>query len=143
MQEPISDQTFGRLEWDPLLGCWLGGIDWPPGLHTELAVWTSGGDPTASLRRARESLLWLQGHEEQTRRFVAEATVAVYNDAWQGNDGPLTTDDFAGSLELVRVGFEPDGSLLISYGAGALFGGHILDARFDSTRSLRKTTLVG
>jgi hypothetical protein len=27
MVEPIHDESFGRLEWDPVLNCWLGGID--------------------------------------------------------------------------------------------------------------------
>jgi hypothetical protein len=56
MVEPIHDETFGPLEWDPLLDCWLGGIDWPPGLHTEVAIWLPDGDSPAGLRQAREGL---------------------------------------------------------------------------------------
>ena len=61
MAEPIHDGTFGRLLWDDLLSCWLGGIDWPPGLHTEVTISQLGGDVAGGLRVAREGLDWLKG----------------------------------------------------------------------------------
>jgi hypothetical protein len=142
MAEAIFNDVFGRLEWDDELGCWLGGIDWPPGLHTEVAIWLSD-DVAAGLRMAREGLEWLQDHEGQARGCVAEEMLEVYNDAWSDEEVPLTRAEFFRRLELVRIGLEEDGSLLLSYDAGELFGGHLVDAEFGPDRSFRGADLVG
>jgi hypothetical protein len=142
MGEAIFNDVFGRLEWDRELGCWLGGIDWPPGLHTEVALWLAD-DVAAGFHLAREGLEWLQGHEGQARRSAAEEMLEVYKDAWSGEEGALTAGELFRRLELVRIGFEEDGSLLLTYDAGDLFGGHVVDAEFDPNRSFRGAYLVG
>src|SRR3954467_6162761 len=126
MTQAIYSDVFGRLEWDPQLGCWRGGIDWPPGLHTEVAVWHPGEDVVAGLRTAGEGLSWLHYQEEHARRLVAAAMLEVYNDAWRGDEEEIVEDDLLGRLELAWVGFEEDGSLLLSYDAGEMFGGHFI-----------------
>jgi hypothetical protein len=141
--EPIHDVTFGRLQWDGLLSCWLGGIDWPPGLHTEVAIWLPDGDQAAGLRLARESLGWLRQHAEQAHRRIAGDMVAVYNDAWRDAPDPMTVDEFVRGTELVRIGFTDDGSLLLSYDGRDLFGGHMIDGGFAADRSYRGANLVG
>jgi hypothetical protein len=143
MVEPIHDETFGQLEWDEVLSCWLGGIDWPPGLHTEVAVWLPEGAGTTGLQQARESLDWLKRNEQSARRCVASEMLVAYNDAWWGEDEPITEDEFVGRIELVRIGFEDDGSLLLSYDAQDMFGGHVLDGSFAADRSFRGANLVG
>jgi hypothetical protein len=143
MAEAFFNDVFGRLEWDRELGCWLGGIDWPPGRHTEVALWLSGDDLAADLRMAADSLEWLQAHEGQARRCAAEEMLEVYNDTWQDEAGPLTAAELFRRLELVRIGFEEDGSLLLTYDAGELFGGHLVDAEFGPDRSFRGADLVG
>lgn len=143
MAEPFNDETFGRLEWDPVLNCWLGGIDWPLGLHTEVAIWLPDGDIAAGLRQARESLDWLRRHEDQARRAVAKEMVEVYNDAWRDEDEPITAAEFARRTELLRIGFEDDGSLLLSYDGHDMFGGHVIDGVFEANRSFRGANLVG
>jgi hypothetical protein len=143
MTEPIHDETFGRLTWDPLLECWLGGIDWPPGLHTEVAIRLPDDDLAVGLRRAREGLDWLRHNEEETRQLVAGKMLDVYNNAWRGEAGPVTEDEFTRRIELVRIGFEDDGSLLLSYHAGNMFGGHVIDGFFWADRSFRGANLVG
>jgi hypothetical protein len=143
MAQAIFNDVFGRLEWDGQLDCWLGGIDWPPGLHTEVAIWQPGQDVAAGLRMARDGLDWLQCCEEQARRQVAEALIEDYNDAWSQEPEPTTEDEFMGRIELVRIGFVEDGSLLLSYDAGEMFGGHMIDAEFAADRSFRGTGLVG
>jgi hypothetical protein len=142
MGEAIFNDVFGRLEWDREVGGWLGGIDWPPGLHTEVALWL-GDDVAAGFRLAREGLEWLQDHEGQARGEVAAEMLAVYNEAWADAEGPLTRAEFFRRLELVRIGFEEDGTLLLSYDAGDLFGGHVVDAEFGPDRSFRGAGLVG
>jgi hypothetical protein len=143
MPEPIHDETVGRLEWDPLLNCWLGGIDWPPGLHTEVAIWLADGDLAVGLRQAREGLAWLQRNEENARRCVASKMLEVYNDVWRDEDEPITEDEFVRRIDLVRIGFEDDGSLLLSYDGRDLFGGHVIDGLFGPDRSFRQATLIG
>jgi hypothetical protein len=143
MVEPIHDGTFGRLEWDPVLNCWLGGIDWPPGLHTEVAIWLPDGDLAVGLRQARESLAWLQRNEEDARRCIAGAVLEVYNDAWRDEGEPITEDEFIRRTELVRVGFYDDGSLVLSYDGRDMFGGHVIDGDFGTDRSFRGANLVG
>jgi hypothetical protein len=141
--EPIHDPTFGRLDWDRLLDCWLGGIDWPAGSHTEVAIWPLAGDTAAGLRRARDGLGWLKQHEGPARLAVAAAMTGVYNRAWRGDGEPITAADLARRTELLRVGFQGDGSLLLSYDGGGLFGGHVIDGVFGADRSFGGATLVG
>ena len=143
MPEPFHDETFGRLNWDPLLDCWLGGIDWPPDLHTEVAIWLPNGNLAGGLHQARESLDWLRRHEEHARLTVAAEMVEVYNDAWRTEDEPISTAEFARRTGLVRVGFEDDGSLLLSYDGLAMFGGHVIDGVFEADRSFSRCNLVG
>jgi hypothetical protein len=80
MAEPIHDEVFGCLEWDDVLSCWLGGIDWPAGLHTEVAIWQPGGDVAAGLRMAQAGLDWVKANEEHARCCIAKAMLEVYND---------------------------------------------------------------
>ncbi len=142
MGEAIFNDVFGRLEWDRELGGWLGGIDWPPGRHTEVVLWLTD-DVAASFRQAREGLEWLQDREGLARGQVAEEMVEVYNEAWADEEGPLTRTEFFHRLELVRIAFEEDGTLLLTYDAGDLFGGHLVDAEFGPDRSFRGADLVG
>jgi hypothetical protein len=142
MAEAFFNDVFGRLTWDHELGCWLGGIDWPPGHHTEVAI-GQPEDLAAALGMAREGLEWLRANEVYARRCVAGEMLGVCNKAWRDAEGPITADEFVRRLELVRVGFEEDGSLLLSYDSGEMFGGHVLDAEFGPDRAFRGATLVG
>ena len=45
--------------------------------------------------------------------------------------------------ELVRIGFIEDGSLLLSYDPGDLFGGHVVDGEFNPGRAFEGAYLVG
>ncbi len=143
MVEPIHDETFGRLEWDEVLNCWLGGIDWPPGLHTEVAIWLPAGNLDVGLRQARASLDWLQQNEEHARRCIAGELLEVYNDIWRDEDKPIAEDEFIRRTELVRIGFLDDGSLLLSYDGRDMFGGHVIDGFFEADRSFRGANLIG
>jgi hypothetical protein len=143
MAEAMFNDVFGRLAWDDRLGCWLGGIDWPPGRYTEVAIWHPDNDVAAGLRLAREGLEWLQDHEGHARRCVAGEMLEVYNGAWRGAEGPLTAGAFLRRLELVRVGFEEDGSLRLTYDGRDLFGGHVIDGEFGPDRSFHGAGLVG
>ncbi len=135
MVEPFHDETFGPLWWDPLLDCLLGGIDWPPGLHTEVAIRLPDGDRDAGLRLAREGLAWLQAHESPARRAVATVLLTVYNDDWRQEDEPITEAEFVRRIELVRIWFEDDGSVLLSYDGRDLFDDRVIDAEFRADRS--------
>jgi len=143
MVEPIYDETFGRLVWDPVLSCWLGGIDWPPGLHTEVAIWLPDGDLPAGFRLAREVLAWLRQNEESARRCVAGEMLGVFNDGWRDEDEPISEEEFISRTELVRIGFYDDGALLLSYDGRDRFGGHVIDGFFEADRSFRNAMLVG
>jgi hypothetical protein len=143
MAEAIHNDVFGRLTWDRELCCWLGGIDWPPGLHTEVAIWQPDEDVAFALRMAQDGLGWLRAHEESARRRVAWEMLGLYNEAWREEDEPVGEEEFAGRLELVRIGFLEDGSLLLSYDAGEMFGGHVVDGEFAPDRTFRGAGLVG
>jgi hypothetical protein len=67
--------------------------DWPPGLHTEVAIWLPDGDLAFGLQQAREGLAWLLQNEEHARRCVARKMLKVYNDAWRDEDEPITVVD--------------------------------------------------
>jgi hypothetical protein len=139
----IQDEVFGALSWHGVLDCWLGAIAWPPGLHTEVAIWTAADAGSAGLRTARQAFDWLKAHEEHARRCVASNMVGLYNDTWRNAEEPISADEFMGRIELMRIGIQEDGSLLLSYDAGEQFGGHVLDAAFGPDRSLRDCQLIG
>jgi len=143
MDGSVNDAMFGVLNWDDGLNCWLGGIDWPPGLHTEVAIWQPGDDAAAGRRMAGEGLVWLKANEEYARRCVARQMVEVYNDVWRDEEDPISEDEFISRTELVRIAFWDDGSLLLSYDGGDMFGGHIIDGDFGADRSFRGANLVG
>jgi hypothetical protein len=142
MAERIHHEVFGQLQWDRALGCWLGGIDWPPGQYTEVAIWLPEGELAAGLRLAHDSLNWLMDNEEDARCWIASEMLEVYNDAWRDEDEPITADAFIRRIELVRIGFEEDGSLLLSYDGQDMFGGHLIDGVFEPDRSFRHAGLV-
>ena len=81
----------------------------------------------------------MRSYEEQARRCIAGEALEVYNDFWRGDEQPLTAEDFVSRIELVRISFEEDGSLLLSYDAQEMFGGHVLDGYFDATRTFRRS----
>ncbi len=143
MVEPIHDETFGRLEWDPILNCWLGGIDWPPGLHAEVAIWLPEGDLAGGLRQARLGLDWLRRNEENARRCIASVMLEVYNDVWRDEQEPITQGEFIRRTELERIGFFDDGSLVLSYDGRDMFGGHIIEGDFGIDHSFRGADLIG
>jgi hypothetical protein len=143
MPEPTYDEVFGLLKWDDILSCWLGGIDWPPGLHTEVAIWQPDNDLAAGLRMAREGLDWLKANEEQARRCIANSMLEIYNDVWRDEDEPISEEEFIRRTDLVRVAFWDDGSLTLSYDGRDMFGGHVIDGDFRADRSFRRATLVG
>jgi hypothetical protein len=143
MIPPIRDDTFGPLEWDPLIECWLGGIAWPDGLVTEVALWPPGGDPAADLQLARDGLAWVMANEEEARRLVAGAMLEFVDELDGDDAGPITADAIAGRMELVRIGAEGDGSLLLTYDAPRLRLGHVIDGEFAPDRSFLRVGLVG
>jgi hypothetical protein len=144
MPARIHEEVFGPLEWDDQLGCWLGGINWPGELHTEVAIWCPDGDVWAGLRQAREGLGWLESNEEHARRCVAGAMCSVWKQAWRrADEEPMDEEEFVEILEVLRIGFVEDGSLLLTYDLADLFGGHVLDAEFDRSGSFRGAHLVG
>lgn len=143
MAELIRDEVFGLLQWDNIMNCWLGGIDWPPGLHTEVAIWQAGDDVATGLRMAHEGFAWIKANEEHARRCVTTARLGVYNDAWRDEDKPISVADFIQRIELVRIAFLDYGSLVLSYDGQAMFGGHVSDADFSADRTFRGASLVG
>jgi hypothetical protein len=143
MAEAIFSDVFGRLTWDHQLGCWLGGIDWPPGRYTEVAIWHPDTDVMAGLRLAGEGLDWLKDHEEHTRCCVAGQMLEVYNHSWREEVEPITEAAFLSRLELVHIAFEEDGWLLLTYDVGEMFARNVVDASFGPDRSFRGAHLVG
>ncbi len=139
----ILNDVFGRLTWDDHAGCWFGEIAWPPGLHTEVVLCQPDADVAAGLRTARASLDWLQGHDEDALRCVAEQLTHVYNTAWREEAVPITQDEFIGRLTPVRIVFGEDGALLVTYDGGEeMFDGQYIDAEFGSDGAFRGAKLV-
>ena len=71
--------------------------------------------------------------------------VELYNDCWTDEDSPITAEEFARRIELVRASLGEDGSVLLSYSDGpmSMFGGHLLDADFSADKTYRGTMLIG
>lgn len=133
---------FGKLEWDPILDGWLGGVEFD-GETVEVLILAQEEQMSAALVGAAQSLAWVQANASQVQRNVLRAAVGIYNDSWRLGADPLNTDEMATALELVRICFETDGAIMLSYGAGDLFGGHIVDAVYCSDRTLQSVNLVG
>jgi hypothetical protein len=139
----ILNDVFGRLTWDEQSSCWVGEIDWPPGLRTEVLLCHPGPDIAAGLRGARASLDWLKTSEEDARRCVAGQLLHVYNTAWRDEELPVSTEDFIARLELVRIVFGAEEELLLTYDGGEeMFNGQYIDAEFSRDGSFRGARLV-
>jgi len=138
----ILNDVFGRLTWDNHYGCWRGSIDWPLDRQIEVALCQPGNDVAAGLRMACAGLDWLKSQEEEARRFVAGELVHVYNVAWREEAVPINEEEFSGRIELVRIIFEEDGALLLTYDPGEMFGGQYIDSEFGSDGSFRGARLA-
>ena len=139
----ILNDVFGRLTWDDQFGCWLGSIDWSGDRQVEVALCHPGNDVAAGLRIARAGLDWLKSQEEPARRLVAGELVHVYNVAWREESVPINEEEFSGRLELMRIIFEADGAMLLSYDPGEMFGGQYIDSEFGPDGSFRGARLAG
>ena len=70
----------------------------------------------------------------------------LYNETWRrGNDRKLTAGQLLDRLEFVYIGLRPtwDSSIVLSYAAGELFGGHSVDVEVDADLQVTDTDLVG
>src|SRR5262249_58181306 len=112
MANTFDDAEFGHLTWDAQLNCWLGGVDLTPGFHVEITVWGTDADRFMGFPAARDSLGWLREHEPDARRQVAAEMVELYNDSWS-DEAPITAEEFAARIELVRASLGEDGSVLL------------------------------
>ena len=143
--DTFEDPTFGLLEWDRQLNCWIGGVDLRPGFHVEITVSGTEEDRFMGFPAAKDNLAWLRGHEPDARRQVAAGMVELYNDAWTDEDEPVPVEEFSSRIGLLRASLGEEGALLLSYSDGptSLFGGHLLDAEFGPSREYRGTHLIG
>lgn len=146
MAETIINDVFGRLTWDAYVLCWQGELSWPDGTDTKVSIFQEDDeDVAAALRRARDSLDWLQSHERHVRWCIAWALLEVYNDSWRKDPEPLTADEFVRrlSLRLTAAGFMQDGSLLLTYVDPELFPRRDIAADFEPDRSFSEAQLYG
>jgi hypothetical protein len=145
MADTCDHAAFGHLTRDGLLNCWLGGVDLTPDLYVEIAVSGTDEDRFLGFPAARDSLAWLRSHELDARRQVATEMVELYNDCWTDEDEPITVEEFARRIDLLRASLGEDGSVLLSYSDGSMsmFGGHMLDADFGPDKTYRGTMLIG
>ena len=145
MADMHEDPVFGHLTWDGLLNCWLGGVDLRPEFHVEITVSGTDEDRFMGFSAAKESLVWLREHEPDARRQVATEMAELYNDCWTDEEQPVSAEEFASRIELLRASLGEDGSVLLSYSDGptSMFGGHLLDADFGPDKDYRGTILIG
>ena len=85
---------------------------------------------------------WMRAHETQARLAVATELLEDYNDAWRHEDEEITEAAFIRRIELVRIWFEDDGSLILSYDGRDLFDGRAIDGEFKADRSFGGAYLV-
>jgi len=142
MAEAILNDVFGRLEWDERDGGWQGEVDWGAGMQVGVSIWQEECDLADVLRFACDGLAWLQSSEAYVRRGIASDMVGVYNSNWLDGDVPLSDDDFVGRIELLHIVFLEDGSLHITYDAGDMFDGQVIDAWVGPNRKYRRCVLV-
>jgi hypothetical protein len=142
MSAAFYNDVFGRLEWDDRLEGWRGALDWPEDRSTEIMIWPPGPDVLAGVRMAADGLDWLKPYADHARWSVAREMMDVYNEEWQDGAGPITKGEVFHQLELVRVGFVEDGSLLLTYECGNLFGEHLVEGEFGPERSFRGAGLI-
>jgi hypothetical protein len=136
--------VLGRLTWDEQFSSWTGGVDLNPDFHTAISIWGPKEDRLQHFPVARESLLWLRVHEPEARSQVAAEMVELYNDSWTDEEKPITTQEFADRIALMRASLGEDGSLLLSYDDGemAMFGRHVLDASFGPNKDYQGIFLI-
>jgi hypothetical protein len=146
MSEAIFNDVFGRLTWDDRVGCWRGEIEWSAGQDVGVSLWHPGYDVARGLRLAGDSLAWLQAHELDARRLLAEEIYEGCSDAWEDDEDegkdPVTVTSIFRRLALMRIGFGEDGSLVLTYDVAELLAGQLVDAEFAPDRTFQGAYLV-
>ena len=139
----LVSNLFGTLEWDDQIGRWLGECDWNRDLRVELAIEPRDVKDPSNLQSANEGYAWLRSNETDATARIRSAALQLYNTAWCVNQTPMSDDEFRHHLELMRIAFNGDGSILLTHDAGELFGGHVVDAILDPNRRFVGIELVG
>jgi|SRR5262245_28799323 len=108
MAVPVDDPELGRFCWDDHgRGCWLGGIDLPPGNAAYLSVRLGAEQRDAVLPLARAAAAKARIWEPEARRFAAAELL--------GATDPAMAQRAADRMELCEVRVNPDGGLELSY----------------------------
>ncbi|WP_020473596.1 DUF2262 domain-containing protein [Zavarzinella formosa] len=142
MSESIDDPLLGRLTWDHSQNLWTGQAMLRTGRRVKLVLDPTDKPLDRALLLAGQGLAWVQGNEEQARLAVADDYLAVFNREWT-EEGPITREEFARRIELIEIGFGPDGAPNLWYDDGDLFAGHSISAYFDANGRFRNASLFG
>jgi hypothetical protein len=142
VDEVVNDPTLGRLTWDASQQFWRAEVELQPGRRVILTVDPSGKPQDQAFLRAGQGLAWLREQEQQARLDIADVYLDVYNQNWS-EEGPISRAEFVRRLELVEVGFGPEGAPSLWYDDGDMFAGHGILALFDVDGRFQAASLFG
>ena len=140
----IEDPDFGTLTLDEEGREWLGECECHSGVRVAFSepVRDDGETPIAPEKRRR--LLWFRDNEAALRLKMVTDSVDL-QDAWESNDTgiDLTIPQIVERLTPQEIMIFDDGRVIVLYDDDMMFGGHIVDARFDAEWVLTQVIFAG
>jgi hypothetical protein len=146
-EDTVTHRVFGELRWEAESGWWFAQVRDSTGEWIDVIVQPDGEDRAACLDRAADLYLRAVRAERQLlRTATAHELLELHNDTWRRSDEPeLAADEFMSRLEFTFIKIRPDWerAVVLSYHAGALFGGHSVDVEVDGELRFLGIDLVG
>jgi hypothetical protein len=143
----LKHPVFGKLQWQAQYGWWFAQVRDASGEWLEIVVDPGDDDRMAVIEPA--AALYKKAIRSE-RRILRDAVrlelLELYNDTWRRSGDPkLSTTAFIEQLEFTFIKLQPgwDIPVILSYGAGDLFGGHSVDVEVDAKLKVIDVDLVG
>jgi hypothetical protein len=145
--ETITHPVFGELRWEVARSVWFTQVRDATGEWIDVSVEPGNGDRFACLDGVADLYSQAMRAERQVlRTAVQKELLELYNDTWRQSDEPeLTTDEFMSRLGFTFIQIRTDfkSVVILSYGAGDLFGGHSVDVELDNELRHLNVDLIG
>jgi hypothetical protein len=144
--DPIQDDLFGELNYDPPMQEWYADIELTPDCSIDVTIsWDAEDGPFAPvLARARAAYLHFRQREPEHRKALAKAMLERYRNSGRIQEDMPDADELADELIAEQLSIATDGSAIVHYDDPTdLFGDHCIMADFDVDGSFIGFTLQG
>lgn len=142
LQQPvrIKDARLGILTLDRASGGFQGTVTWSGrGIRVNLSQYQRSS-PDDALGFARHFFRARRRWELLIKSRILSDAHKEWNEVWRQDDPPMTQTRFHNKLRPQTIYFEPDGSFVMAFDAGVLFGGYNVIVRGHVRRGIKEVT---